>query len=171
MREETDPTGKRKMSAGDWAIAALFAATIVVVAAQVIWRYAFNDSLMWTEELSRFCLLFCAALGGGLALRSGELVGVDLVTMVLPRAGRRAAEVLVCLAMIAFSVLLLAPAWDFVDIGSLQTSPALGWNMFWVHMAVLLAPITLALGALERLIRVLAGLRPEVREEPGFLVT
>ena len=37
--------------------------------------------------------------------------------------------------------------------------------------AVLLAPITLALGALERLVRVLAGLRPEVREEPEFLAT
>lgn len=153
------------------AVGACFAVLIGAVILQVVSRLTLPNPPVWTEELSRFCLLFCAALGGGLALRSGELVGVDLVTMVLPRAGRRAVEVLVCLAMIAFSILLLAPAWDFVDIGSLQTSPALGWNMFWVHMAVLLAPITLALGALERLIRVLAGLRPEVREEPEFLVT
>lgn len=83
--------------------------------------------------------------------------------MALPQMGKRAAEALSCLAIIAFAVLLLEPAWEFVDIGSLQTSPALGWDMFWVHTAVLLAPVTLALGALERLLRVFAGLPPEVR--------
>ncbi len=53
----------------------------------------------------------------------------------------------------------------------LQISPALGWNMFWVHAAVLLAPVTLALGALERMLRVLVGLPPEVREAPEFLAS
>ena len=146
------------------AVGACFAVLIGAVMLQVVSRLTLPNPPVWTEELSRFCLLFCAALGGGLALRSGELVGVDLVTMMLPRAGRRAVEVLVCLAMIAFSILLLVPAWDFVDIGSLQTSPALGWNMFWVHMSVLIAPVALVLGAAERLARVAAGLPPEVRE-------
>ena len=153
------------------AVGLCFAVLIGAVILQVVSRLFLSNPPVWTEELSRFCLLFCAALGGGLALRSGELVGVDLVTMVLPRAGKRAAEVLSCLATIAFCLLLIPPALDFVDIGSLQTSPALDWNMFWVHAAVLLAPVTLALGALERLLRVLAGLKPEVRDEPEFLVT
>lgn len=153
------------------AVAACFSVLLAAVLLQVVSRLSLPNPPVWTEELSRFCLLFAAALGGGLALRSGELVGVDLVTMALPRAGRRAAEVVSCLAMIAFALLLLQPAWEFVDIGSLQTSPALGWNMFWVHAAVLLAPVTLALGALERMLRVLAGLPPEVREAPEFLAS
>lgn len=65
--------------------------------------------------------------------------------------------------MIGFGLLLLAPGWSFVDIGSLQTSPALDWNMFWVHMAVLIAPVALVLAAVERLFRVLSGLPPEAR--------
>jgi TRAP-type C4-dicarboxylate transport system permease small subunit len=144
-------------------VGACFSILLAAVLLQVVSRLMLPNPPVWTEELSRFCLLFCAALGIGLALRSGELVGVDLLTMMLPRAGKVAAEALSCLAMIGFGLLLLQPAWSFVDIGSLQTSPALGWNMFWVHMSVLIAPLALMLGAAERMARVLSGLTPEVR--------
>lgn len=144
-------------------VAACFAILLAAVLLQVVSRLTSPNPPVWTEELSRFCLLFSAAFGIGLALRSGELVGVDLVTMMLPPGAKLAVEVASCLAMVAFGLLLVAPGWTFVDIGSLQTSPALGWNMFWIHMAVLVAPIALVLGALERMLRVLAGLSPEVR--------
>lgn len=144
-------------------VAACFTVLLLAVLLQVVSRLTLPNPPVWTEELSRFCLLFCAGLGIGLALRSGELVGVDLITMMLPRGGKVVMEVLSCLAMIGLGLLLVQPGWAFVDIGSLQTSPALQWNMFWVHMAVLLAPLTLILGATERMLRVLAGLPPEVR--------
>jgi len=144
-------------------VAACFSVLLAAVLLQVVSRLLLPNPPVWTEELSRFSLLFAAALGIGLSLRSGELVGVDLVTMLLPRAGKAAVEALSCLVMIGFGLLLLRPAWAFVDIGSLQTSPALGWNMFWVHMSVLLAPLALILAAAERMIRVLSGLAPEVR--------
>jgi TRAP-type C4-dicarboxylate transport system permease small subunit len=140
-----------------------FAVLLGAVLLQVVSRLMLPNPPVWTEELSRFALLFCAAFGIGLALRSGELVGVDLLTMMLPRRGRAAAELLSCLFMAGFGLLLLAPAWAFVDIGSLQTSPALQWNMFWVHMAVLIAPLALVLAAAERMLRVLHGLPPEAR--------
>jgi TRAP-type C4-dicarboxylate transport system permease small subunit len=140
-----------------------FAVLLGAVLLQVVSRLMLPNPPVWTEELSRFALLFCAGLGIGLALRSGELVGVDLLTMMLPKRGKAAAEVLSCLIMIGFGLLLLKPAWSFVDIGSLQTSPALQWNMFWVHMAVLIAPVALVLAAAERMLRVLHGLPPEAR--------
>lgn len=140
-----------------------FAVLLGAVLLQVVSRLMLPNPPVWTEELSRFALLFCAGLGIGLALRSGELVGVDLLTMMLPKRGRAAAEVVSCLAMVGFGLLLLKPAWSFVDIGSLQTSPALQWDMFWVHMAVLIAPVALVLAAVERMLRVLHGLPPEVR--------
>jgi TRAP-type C4-dicarboxylate transport system permease small subunit len=133
------------------AVAACFTVLLAAVLLQVVSRLALPNPPVWTEELSRFCLIFAAALGGGLALRSGELVGVDVVTAALPPAARRTVDAIGCLAIIGFCALLLAPAWEFVDIGSLQSSPALGWNMFWVHMAMLIAPATLALAAFERL--------------------
>lgn len=142
-----------------------FSVLLAAVLVQVVSRLMLPNPPVWTEELSRFALLFCAAFGIGLALRSGELVGVDLLTMMLPKAGKAAVEVVSCLVMIGFGLLLVQPAWAFVDIGSLQTSPALQWNMFWVHMSVLIAPVALVLGALERMVRVLSGLPPEARTD------
>lgn len=133
-----------------------FTVLLLAVLLQVVSRLALPDPPVWTEELSRFCLIFAAALGVGLALRSGELVGVDVITAALPAGARRAVDVFGCLVMIGFCALLLAPGWEFVDIGSLQSSPALEWNMFWVHMAVLIAPVTLALAAFERLLGLFA---------------
>jgi len=140
-----------------------FAVLLGAVLLQVLSRLMLPNPPVWTEELSRFSLLFCAGFGIGLALRSGELVGVDLLTMMLPKRGKAAADVLSCLVMMGFGLLLLKPAWSFVDIGSLQTSPALRWDMFWVHMAVLIAPIALMLAAAERMLRVMHGLPPEAR--------
>lgn len=140
-----------------------FAVLLGAVLLQVVSRLMLPNPPVWTEELSRFSLMFCAGFGLGLALRSGELVGVDLLTMMLPKRGKVVAEILSCLVMMGFGLLLLKPAWAFVDIGSLQTSPALQWDMFWVHMAVLIAPIALMLAAAERILRVLHGLPPEVR--------
>lgn len=147
-----------------------FAVLLGAVLLQVVSRLMLPNPPVWTEELSRFALLFCAGFGIGLALRSGELVGVDLLTMMLPKRGKAVAEVASCLVMVGFGLLLLKPAWSFVDIGSLQTSPALQWNMFWVHMAVLIAPVALVLAAAERMLRVLHGLPPEARWDnaPGI---
>jgi TRAP-type C4-dicarboxylate transport system permease small subunit len=85
--------------------------------------------------------------------------------MMLPKKGKTAVEVVSCAVMVCFGLLLLKPAWSFVDIGSLQTASALQWNMFWVHMAVLIAPAALVLAAIERMLRVLQGLPPEVRDD------
>lgn len=138
------------------AVGACFTVLLLAVLLQVASRLTLPNPPVWTEELSRFCLIFAAALGVGLALRSGELVGVDVITAALPPGARRAVDAVGCLVVIAFCALLLAPGWEFVDIGSLQSSPALGWNMFWVHMAMLIAPVTLALAAFERLLGLFA---------------
>lgn len=147
------------------AVGFCFAVLLGAVLLQVVTRLMLPNPPVWTEELSRFALLFCAGLGIGLALRSGELVGVDLLTMMLPKRGKTVAEIVSCLTMMGFGLLLLEPAWTFVDIGSLQTSSALQWDMFWVHMAVLIAPVALMLAAVERILRVLQGLPPEVRDD------
>ena len=147
------------------AVGCCFAILLGAVLLQIVSRLMLPNPPVWTEELSRFALLFCAGLGIGLALRSGELVGVDLLTMMLPKKGKAVAEVMSCLTMAGFGLLLLKPAWTFVDIGSLQTSSALQWNMFWVHMPVLIAPVALILAAVERMLRVLQSLPPEVRRD------
>src|SRR5262245_33517510 len=129
-----------------------FAVLLGAVLLQVFTRVALPSSPVWTEELSRFALLHLVALGAGLALRAGDLVNVDLVITALSPAARRWLEALVMAGIIAFCLLLLSPMSEFVEIGAFQTSPALGWQMTWIHLSVLIIPISLSLFALERLV-------------------
>ncbi len=137
-------------------VIAIFAVLLTAVILQVVSRLTLPRPPVWTEELSRFALLLIAGFGAGLALRSGDLVNVDLVTILLPPRVKRGLEAVVMVVVLGFCIVLLPSAWDFTDIGSLQTSPALGWDMFWVHISMLLAPITLGLACIARLLR-LAG--------------
>ena len=80
---------RKPMSPGDWVIAALFAATIVVVTAQVVWRYAFNNSLVWTEELSRYLFVWMTFVGAALAVKESSHIRVSLLVDCLPARVRR----------------------------------------------------------------------------------
>jgi TRAP-type C4-dicarboxylate transport system permease small subunit len=139
----------------------LFALLMAAVMLQVTTRLMLPRPPVWTEEFSRFMLILITAFGAGLALRSGELVGVDLLTGGLSKRGRAAAEIAGMAIVIGFCVLLVPPGLDFVDIGGIQTSPALQWNMFWMHCAVVIAPVTLALACIERAVSLLPVLRGE----------
>lgn len=134
-----------------------FMVLIGSVLVQVLGRSVFADSPVWTEELTRFALLFVAAFGAGLSYRSGDLVNVDLVCESLP--GRWPAR-LRFFSAVATAVLcgfLILPAWRFTSIGAMQTSPALSWRMDFIHVSVLVMIVSLFVFSALRAIRMLTG--------------
>ena len=138
------------------AIGVAFAALILSVSVQVIGRSILNDSPVWTEEATRFALLWLAALGAGLSYRSGDLVDVDIVREALPGRWPRILRMLGALATAGLCLALVPAAWLYTSIGARQTSPALGWRMDLVHASVLVLLVSLAVFALLRL-ALLAG--------------
>lgn len=127
-----------------------FAILIASVLIQVVSRVLLPDSPVWTEELSRFMLLYLTAFGCGVAIRTGELVNVDLLLVSLPPRVRLALDVLVRVVCIVFLASLLPGAWDFMKIGEMQTSPALAWRMDFLHASILVALLSLILFSAER---------------------
>ncbi len=113
-----------------------FLVLIAAVVTQVLGRTVFDDSPVWTEELTRYALLFLAAFGAGLSYRTGDMVNVDLIHSYLPLKWARYLKMLSAAATAGLSLLLLAPAWKFTAIGAMQTSPALGWPKNYIHVSV-----------------------------------
>lgn len=116
-------------------IGAAFAVLIGAVLIQVLWR-TFGSSPVWTEELSRYGLLYVAAIGAGLSLRSGDLVNVDIVCEAFGEAWSWRLRLISAILTAAMCVVLFIPAWRYVEIGALQTSPAMGLQMTYVHFSV-----------------------------------
>lgn len=132
--------------------AGVFLAFLILIAAvltQVLGR-TFGNSPVWTEELTRFALIYMTALGAGLALMTGDLVNVDIVCDRLPAPWPRVLTVIASLATAGLAALLLPGAWKFVAIGQLQKSPAMAVQMDFVHFSVFLLFALLLVFALLR---------------------
>ncbi|MFK7857791.1 MAG: TRAP transporter small permease [Granulosicoccus sp.] len=131
-----------------------FVLLIAAVLIQVLGR-SFAASPVWTEELTRFALLYLCAFGIGLAWRSGDLVNVDIVCESLPGRWPRRLRFFSALISCALCLFLLMPAWKFVSIGAFQTSPAMSLQMTYVHLSVFILLASLAVFSLLRILSML----------------
>lgn len=133
-----------------------FAVLIASVLIQVVGRL-YGSSPVWTEELTRYALLYLVAFGAGLAFRSGDLVNVDVVCESLPGKAPWVLRLFAAVATGALAFYLLPDAWRFTSIGHMQTSPAIGLRMVYVHFAVWLLLALLAVFAALRIVGMLSG--------------
>lgn len=138
----------------------IFTAFVVLMGSvllQVFSRTFLSTAPVWTEELTRFCLIFMAALGAGLALRSGDMVNVDLICESLPGRGPFVLRLVSALITAGFALALLPAAWEYTAIGARQTAPSLGWRMDFIHASMIVLFVTLAIWALLRVFEMLTG--------------
>ena len=133
-----------------------FAVLMAAVLLQVVGRLS-DSSPVWTEELTRYALLYMIAFGAGLAFRTGDLVNVDAISETLPGYLPWALRLLAAIATGGLAIFLLPHAWKYVAIGKMQTAPAMGVRMDFVHLTVWLMLAGLALFAVLRVIGMLVG--------------
>lgn len=137
-----------------------FAVLIVTVLTQVLAR-TFSSSPVWTEELTRYALLYVAAIGAGLSFRSGDLVNVDVFCEAFGETWSRRMRLVSAVLTALVCGALIMPAWRYVEIGALQTSPAMGLQMTYVHFSVFALLVILFIFAVLRIVAMV------VRKEDG----
>ncbi|WP_118134126.1 TRAP transporter small permease [Oceanicella sp. SM1341] len=139
------------------AVGIAFVALIATVLMQVFARTFLPGSPIWTEELSRAALMFLAACGVGLSMRSGDLVNVDLVVSMLPRNARRVALGISAALTAVLAGLMFMPALKFMNVGAMQTAPALGIHMNWIYLAMPVFAVSLCVFAVLAVLEIIAG--------------
>lgn len=133
---------------------AVLSASVII---QVLGRTVLDSSPVWTEELTRFALLYLAAFGAGLSYRTGDLVNVDIVCEALPGRWPWVLRLVSAAATAALCAVLILSAWRYTTIGAMQTSPALGWRMDFLHVSMLILLLSLLVFSLLRVLRMLRG--------------
>ncbi len=68
----------------DGCVAAIYAATILVMCVQVMLRYVFSAPFPWAEELSRYFFIWIVYLGAAIASRRAAHLEVDYFVRHLP---------------------------------------------------------------------------------------
>jgi tripartite ATP-independent transporter DctM subunit len=108
------------------AVAVLAEVTILLLG--VIARFVFNRPLVWSDELASMVFLWLAMLGSVLAFWHGEHMRLTTIASRLPPAWQARAGVLATLAPLLLLLLLISPAYDYMDDQSFIETPALGWS-------------------------------------------
>lgn len=134
-----------------------FAALIAVVSIQIATRTFGFPSPIWTEELSRYLLLYIVAFGVGLSFVTGEFVNVDLLQEAMSERVAWWMRLASAGVTALLSGVMIWPAWRFTVIGSMQSSPSLRVSMDFIHASVLALSILLCAFAVLRIIGMLAG--------------
>ena len=151
----------------------LIIATMAILVVDVVWgvfsRYALGEQTKWTEELARFLLVWVALLGGALAFRTKAHLGVDYFVNRLHPDARRLTAVVADLVVLFFAaaVLLLGGASVVREALALeQTTPALGWKMGYVYLALPISGFFVVLYTVDNLMETLRR-RPTGRSSGG----
>ena len=86
----------------DRLLALILGSLVVIMFIQVFCRYVLNNSLSWSEELTKYLFVWMTFLGGALCLRDKIHIGVDYFVSFLPKYFRNGIR--------QFNLLLI---WDF----------------------------------------------------------
>lgn len=125
------------------------------VTLQIFARTFLPQAPIWTEEVTRYALLYMVAFGAGLSMLTGDLVNVDLFLEALHERPRRLVSALALLITAAFAAVIVKPAYDFAQIGAWQTSPSIGIHMIWIYYSMVVLPVLLCLFAFVAAVRIL----------------
>lgn len=109
-----------------------------VLFAQVIMRYFLRAPFSWSEELTRYVLVWTAIVGVSLAVRERKNISVDFLPLVMGERSVRVFAIIAHLFVLIFSYIMISASIPLIQrlaaIG--QTSPALGIPMWIVYAAI-----------------------------------
>jgi TRAP-type transport system small permease protein len=137
-------------------LAVTMTALVLIVFAEVIWRYFLRSSISWSEEAARFLMLWVAFVGGVLAYVHDEHLGLDIVIQLAPaKVGRFLLVVANLLAMVAIA--LIAIGGYVVVMQNLDwLSPALDIPYGYVYVV---CPLCSVLMLFQALLKLMGNLR------------
>jgi TRAP-type C4-dicarboxylate transport system permease small subunit len=148
----------------------LAGAIAVIVAAGVFWRYVLNDSLTWSEELSKFCMLWLVFVGAPIALRFGNHVAIEIVPSLLARRARAALAALALLLVAIFLAVLTWKGFVFAWNGRTQSAIAIGdISMIWIFISIPLGAAVMLLVSVQMMLEQVMRLFGEEPPEDSFI--
>ena len=127
---------------------------------QVVARYLFESSLVYSEELSRYLFVWTVFLGLPVVAKRGGHMAVTALSGRLKGAAARTMSIAAYLVGIAFMATMIIQGVEMVQRTSQQLSPAMEISMSWVYLSI---PI----GCLFMMLQMVSDLCALLRKKEG----
>jgi TRAP-type C4-dicarboxylate transport system permease small subunit len=141
-----------------WLAIGLTVALLAVVMLGVITR-ALGDPLIWTDEISRFLMVWVAVAGWLLATRRRAHIRIRFFHDMLPKRAWRAAEIAIQCGILVLGILL---AWYGVDIvmrNRDMEALSLPISLAWMYLPIVIAGLATAAQAVGEIVERLSDAR------------
>lgn len=133
----------------NWFLALLMAAMVVIISAQVWYRFILNDPLSWSEEAGRYLFVWISFMGAAAGVRYQVHLGIDLMDKLLSPAAYRWVVVLVNLIIQIFLLMIIYWGFKILGIIQFQESPSMHISMRYPYMAVPVGGIFMLINSLR----------------------
>lgn len=125
-----------------------------IICTQVFYRYVLNSSLIWSEELVRYGLLWGVMLGAALASDRNAHVALDPLRDAIPHNAYRIVSSISGLLILVFCAIVAWYGWEYSYRIRFMTSPASQIPMIYVYAAI---PVGCVLIGFFTIIHMLSG--------------
>ncbi len=133
---------------------ALTALFFVLIAAQVVSRYAFSVSIASSDELSRYAFIWATILGAAAVTASSQHYEVRIIDFVIGDFGRRWLDTARVLVQIVIAAVLLIYGMRWALRFAAGTSPVMELSLGLVYAVVPAAGAYILLGLLLALVQI-----------------
>ncbi len=124
-----------------------------IVLLQIVFRYVLNDSLIWTEEVSKTMMVWAAFLVAPWAYRVGANVSINMFVDLLSRRMRLLIHLLLNLLVLWIVLVFLRESFGFWQRGFSIRAASLPIQMGWFYTIVPFAFAAMFLVGVELLLR------------------
>lgn len=137
-------------------LAGIVTAAVII---EVFLRYIFGLSLLVTEELSRYLMVWIVFLASALAVRDRAHISINAFVGILPSKLKLLADVLVHCLMIFFSVVLAVQGIKILPEQLNQQTTTLGVSVFWFYLAIVVGALLIIIFSVSNIYQALTGKR------------
>lgn len=137
----------------------LLACMMMIMGIQIFFRYVLNNSLTWSEELTRYLFIWSAFVSISFCLKKDISIKIDLVAGVFSKKGKKVLTVISDLLVIVFCIIMTYYSYKYLlrSIAMGQTSPACGIPMYIVQSAPFVGFILAFIRGVQKSIKALKG--------------
>lgn len=140
-----------------YVLAFVLAFMTIIIFWQVIARYVVGSSLTWSEELSRFLMIFMVLIGSSLALRDGKLISVEVVQEALKGKAKKWLSVIAHLISIIFYIILIIYGLRVAENFGNQIAPGTRISMYFIYLSLPIGGFLLLLNSITCILEEFSG--------------
>ena len=110
----------------------------IILFVQVVFRFVLHAALPWSEEASRYLLVWTAFIGGAYGVRRGAHIGIEAFALLLPKKAQKVLNLFVLVVSTVVCCIILKYGIDIVStqLSKGQLSPAMRIPMGYMYAAI-----------------------------------